>query len=372
MLTIVLLSGASSILMSLAWGTYFFIHRKKIQASGTISLFYLCIALSLLKTFADNNQYLLLSRALYLVYPFTVLSIPIFFIFQVYLYTTHRKIPRRWYLVFLVPALLCLVSGYVFYLHYPQGSISTSYYAIINGEADESFKLAQTLHTITLKVFGVSLGGVMLIPVLFIPWLKTTGGSEFYRHPKAMRRLTVLFLISMVLCLATIIYHFSMTWRGFTQVIWFTGILLIGWLTYKSRVAKKKETFCYNEAELSALGKKLLAYFDNARPWSKSHLKITDVAGELGTNQHYISEVLNKEFHTNFNSFVNHYRVIEAVRLMNNADKRYNLVEVQELTGFNSYLTFYRAIKESTGMSPDQYLRRHCRRKSFVKKISRS
>ena len=363
MLTFLLLSGAANIMMSLAWGTIFFLHRKKSQAFVVISLFYLCIALSLLKTYADYIQCLPLSLAFYFIYPFTTLSIAILFLIQIYYNTTDRKLPRWWYLLFLAPVSLFLVSGYVFYLHYPPVDISMNFYAIMEGEAGSSFRLAQNIHTLTLKLFGVSLAGVILVPVFFMIWKRRDGGDDFSKCKLTMIRFLALFIISIALSLTTIIYHFTLMWRGFTEVSWFAGIISMGLLMYKCQEVKKKEIEANNhadQAELSKWGKMLQEYFNSEeKPWRNRHLKIKDVANHLGTNEHTLSEVIRKDFQTNFNGFVKTYRYAEFNRLKDD-ENDYSLNEITEMAGFNSSSTsLFCFVKKETGMSPKRcYMKR--------------
>ena len=59
------------------------------------------------------------------------------------------------------------------------------------------------------------------------------------------------------------------------------------------------------------------------------------LAGDLGTNTRYISAVVNVRFHMNYTSFVNKYRIDEAMTIL--VDKRYQdlrMEEVSDMVGF--------------------------------------
>ena len=60
------------------------------------------------------------------------------------------------------------------------------------------------------------------------------------------------------------------------------------------------------------------------------------LADDLGTNTRYISAVVNVKFHMNYTSFVNKYRIEEAMTLL--ADKRYrelNMEDISDMVGFS-------------------------------------
>ena len=52
-----------------------------------------------------------------------------------------------------------------------------------------------------------------------------------------------------------------------------------------------------------------------------------------------------------FNSFINGYRVKEAVRLFTEQPEL-DIEDVLEMSGFNAKTTFYTVFKEATGLSP--------------------
>ena len=65
------------------------------------------------------------------------------------------------------------------------------------------------------------------------------------------------------------------------------------------------------------------------------------LAEELGTNTRYISAVVNVRFHMNYTSFVNKFRIEEAMTLL--VDKRYkdlNMEDVSDMVGFANRQSF--------------------------------
>ena len=80
------------------------------------------------------------------------------------------------------------------------------------------------------------------------------------------------------------------------------------------------------------------------------------LAEDLGTNTRYISAVVNVRFHMNYTSFVNKYRIDEAMALL--VDKRYqdlNMEDISDTVGFANRQSFYASFYRINGMTPRDY-----------------
>ena len=84
------------------------------------------------------------------------------------------------------------------------------------------------------------------------------------------------------------------------------------------------------------------------------------LAEDLGTNTRYISAVVNVRFHMNYTSFVNKYRIDEAMSIL--VDKRYQdlrMEEVSDMVGFANRQSFYASFYRVMGMTPRDYRLQH-------------
>lgn len=80
------------------------------------------------------------------------------------------------------------------------------------------------------------------------------------------------------------------------------------------------------------------------------------LAEDLGTNTRYISAIVNVRFHYNYTSFVNKFRIEEAMALL--VDRRYldlNMEDISDMVGFANRQSFYASFYKITGMTPRQY-----------------
>ena len=84
------------------------------------------------------------------------------------------------------------------------------------------------------------------------------------------------------------------------------------------------------------------------------------LAEDLGTNTRYISAVVNVRFHMNYTSFVNKFRIEEAMALL--VDKRYqdlNMEDISDMVGFSNRQSFYASFYRINGVKPRDYKMRH-------------
>ena len=84
------------------------------------------------------------------------------------------------------------------------------------------------------------------------------------------------------------------------------------------------------------------------------------LAEDLGTNTRYISAVVNVRFHMNYTSFVNKFRIEEAMASL--VDRRYQdlrMVEVSDMVGFANRQSFYASFYKLMRMTPREYRMQH-------------
>lgn len=80
------------------------------------------------------------------------------------------------------------------------------------------------------------------------------------------------------------------------------------------------------------------------------------LAEDLGTNTRYISAVVNVRFHMNYTSFINKFRIEEAMAIL--VDRRYQklrMEEVSDMVGFSNRQSFYASFFKMMNMTPRQY-----------------
>jgi AraC-like DNA-binding protein len=93
--------------------------------------------------------------------------------------------------------------------------------------------------------------------------------------------------------------------------------------------------------------------------FKKPELSLKMAAMELGTNEKYLSQAINRG-DDNFNTYVNRFRVNEARRII--LEEQQDNISIEELglmVGFSNRHTFSRAFTLITGISPSEFRRIH-------------
>jgi YesN/AraC family two-component response regulator len=98
--------------------------------------------------------------------------------------------------------------------------------------------------------------------------------------------------------------------------------------------------------------------FDKQKLCLDPELNIKAVIKILRTNQKYLYQAISENSENNFRSFLNRYRVDEAKRIIEQKirmKEELNLSDIFSSAGFNSPVSFYRAFKSVTGLTPKEY-----------------
>jgi len=86
------------------------------------------------------------------------------------------------------------------------------------------------------------------------------------------------------------------------------------------------------------------------------------LALRLAVSEHNLSRIINQCFDQNFNTLINHYRVIEAKERLAKEDTAITIIAFD--VGFSSIPSFNRVFKSTTGLSPSEYRNRRLTEKN--------
>jgi AraC-like DNA-binding protein len=93
------------------------------------------------------------------------------------------------------------------------------------------------------------------------------------------------------------------------------------------------------------------------KPFLNPSLTLSDLAMQLSARPHYLSQVINERLGLCFFDFVNQYRVEEFKRLFHNKSMQsFTILAIAFETGFNNKVSFNKAFKKFTGLTPSGYL----------------
>ncbi|WP_350291999.1 helix-turn-helix domain-containing protein [uncultured Croceitalea sp.] len=141
----------------------------------------------------------------------------------------------------------------------------------------------------------------------------------------------------------------------------FVFYALILFLTFHKRrdellflAARKYLSNKLDTKEAQELSIKLESILKKDNLFLDSNLSLDRVAKLLNVNRGKVSQTLNEYRQTNFNDFINAYRIQEAkVMIKNKSEYTFEAIAVD--CGFNSKSTFYTAFKKHSGMTPAKF-----------------
>lgn len=102
---------------------------------------------------------------------------------------------------------------------------------------------------------------------------------------------------------------------------------------------------------------KLENLFSNEKIYTQQRLSLKQVAYELQLSERYLSNLINRYHQTNFNNYVNTFRVKDAIkRIQDPSERNKSLLGIALDVGFNSKSAFNKTFKELTGKKPSEFL----------------
>jgi len=101
-----------------------------------------------------------------------------------------------------------------------------------------------------------------------------------------------------------------------------------------------------------------LEKFEASRKFTNKDMSLGMLAAQLNTNTKYLSDVINRQKHKNFNSYINELRINYITEKIKN-DPNYLNFKVSYLAeecGFSSHSTFTTVFKSIVGVSPIMFV----------------
>lgn len=120
----------------------------------------------------------------------------------------------------------------------------------------------------------------------------------------------------------------------------------------------KYEKSGLTESLSKELKENLIDLFDKEQIYKESDLCLETLATRLNTTRHNTSQVINEHFEMSFHELINTYRIREAKDILNSdKQKNLNIIDVAYEVGYNNKVTFNKAFKKATQLTPSQYQR---------------
>jgi AraC-like DNA-binding protein len=103
----------------------------------------------------------------------------------------------------------------------------------------------------------------------------------------------------------------------------------------------------------------LLEYLEKEKPYLNFNLTLGELSNQSKIPLNYLSQVINEVLNKNFYTFINEYRIKEAIKKFSDPKyKKRSILDILYEVGFSSKSTFYTFFQKTIGTTPSAYRRR--------------
>lgn len=130
-----------------------------------------------------------------------------------------------------------------------------------------------------------------------------------------------------------------------------------GLYSYTNRLFPKYVKSGLTDSLSEELKTSLKDLFQKEKLYRNNDINLDMVAEKLDTTRHNTSQLINEHFNMSFREFVNSYRIQEAKKLLEE-ENELNIIDVAYEVGYNNKVSFNKAFKKDTQLTPSEYLYR--------------
>ena len=348
--------------------TIIFITQRRGNKLANILLSTLQIIIVLLISeylFFNTGLYSSLHIPIFLFAPLIFLLGPVYYLYSLVLIGKKQRLQLKDSL-HLIPFTFCFINYVDYY------STLISFY--MGNEASE-FDFILNLngyHYMGLEILQTGIY-VFLVYYLLKQTLKNVrsyhSGIELIKI-SWLKKLNIVFILYMVLKLCALYFMVQIKYEveiefvltlALSAIIYFIGYSSINIPeifsaeSVNGNHSKYEKSILTNE-QISALKSSVTHIMEIEKPYLKTDLKLSELAGLLNVSANHLSQFLNQELKTNFYDFINNYRVEEVKkRLINPENADYTILSIAFDSGFSSKASFNRIFKKFTGTTPSHF-----------------
>lgn len=179
------------------------------------------------------------------------------------------------------------------------------------------------------------------------------------RNKSNINKLVVTIGVSIML-LIVVFFYFNKTIAEKKRVTELLNYLEVTRNNMVNRYTEKKEaqkkSLIPTETEQIILNK--LRKFEQTKKFTNKEMSLANLASQFDTNTKYLSEIINKHYNVNFNTYINKLRVNYIVeKLKTDANyMNYKISYLAEDAGFSSHSSFATVFKSITGIAPVTFI----------------
>lgn len=126
--------------------------------------------------------------------------------------------------------------------------------------------------------------------------------------------------------------------------------------SYSDKKEPNKKIAISTETEQSILAK--LKRFEGSVKYTNKDMSLATLAAQFDVNTKYLSEIINKHYQDNFNTYINRLRINYIIEKLKNEPEylNYKISYLAEESGFSSHSSFATVFKSITGIAPTVFI----------------
>ena len=375
----------SPLYVTIFWGIVLIANSPKEKPKFLLGIFmFVAFFLYLIHAFFFTNNYLVYfhTESLYLLTSLTVY--PLYFCY-IKLLTIETSFKKK-NLVYFIPAVLLAAASFIvgFFFNDQQRLDYVDAFLI---QRDRSGMTLLSPGWIKSSIFIIC--RVLFVGQVFFYLLKGAILTQqhdrrianFYSNTEGkslvwVRMVTFSFLVTSIMSITFAIigrntflhdeYLLLVPSIIFSVLLYIIGYL--GNITNRVLVATNLNQFQSTNSKVTnseSVRERILNLFTQHEIFKNPNLLITNLSESLNTTSDNVSKLINEEFKTDFNNFVNNYRIRVAKELIDrDKDNKFALDCVAADSGFGSLNSFTRVFKSYEGITPQKF-REICRQRDF-------
>ncbi|CAM4443809.1 helix-turn-helix domain-containing protein [Flavobacterium terrigena] len=125
-------------------------------------------------------------------------------------------------------------------------------------------------------------------------------------------------------------------------------------------INSKYKNSSLNSNDIENYKTRIIAAMEVDKIFTNENLSLQTFSDTIHIPKHYISEILNIHLQTNFQDFINEYRVDEFIKQYSNPENdHFSILGIATSVGFKNKATFNSNFKKFKGISPTEYKQTH-------------
>ncbi|MEO1052431.1 MAG: helix-turn-helix domain-containing protein [Bacteroidota bacterium] len=350
---------------------------KSIILVGLVQGIVLCFSLTI-KTFGYKNKNL---------YFISLIGIITLLLLAKYLYTadSYRAFPHIWY-VFDTAAYLIGPLWYLTLLKSTRSKLAFGFkkwvyllpilvhivflVRISLLSAEELLSVANA-RWFLFSFYAFSLSVIIVNLAYFIKASRIIRYHQDIRFPELLRKGHAVFSLILMLWLVVFCISFALdSTAPIKETAYNVSFISFAFLTFGLAVLAiiKPASFyfltqVYDSSEtflLKEIADKILNHLTSNEPFLDSHYSLSKLAEEIDANPTLTSKAINRIIKKSFSDLINQFRVAYFLKsTRTNQWPHLTHPGIAEKSGFGNKVSFYKAFKRETGMTPKTYLAQH-------------